>query len=198
MKNKITAICLCAAALTLPILSTASQPAPQASATPAADKPLSETKTITRHATITAIDAKNRLVSLKGEKGAEFDVEVSPDNPNFDKLKVGDVVEATYTESIAVAILPPGEGMTGAEGSVSATTSAGQGQVGRQVTATFKVEGVDAKDNKVTLNNGKHSETIHVVNPKAQERLKTLKKGDTVTIVYNESLAIKLEKVSKK
>jgi hypothetical protein len=194
MKSKILAACL-AAALAIPAVTLADQ----APAKPAAGKGLSESNTVERRATITAIDAAKRIVTLKGEQGAVFDVEASPDVQNFDKLKVGDVVAATYTESLALHIAAPGEATPGITESVSGTPGQGQRKVGRQVTATFKVEAVDAKANKVTLSDGAgHSRVVDVVNPKVQERLKTLKPGEMAVITYNESLAIRLEKVAAK
>ena len=67
------------------------------------------------------------------------------------------------------------------------------------MTATFKVEAVDAAANKVTLSDGAgNSRTIDVKHPKAQERLKTLKPGEMAVITYTESLALRLEEVSGK
>ncbi len=196
MKNKILAACL-AATLVIPAIALAEQSAAKPAA--AAGKGMSETSTVERRATITAIDTAQRLVTLKGEQGTEFQVEVDPAVKNFDKLKVGDVVAATYTESLALRIASPKEATPGVTESVSGTPSQGQRKVGRQVTATFKIEAVDAKANQVTLSNGAgRSKVIDVVNPQVQERLKTLKPGDMAVITYTESLAIKLEKVGAK
>jgi Cu/Ag efflux protein CusF len=194
MKKTILAACL-AATLAIPAVTLADQ----ATAKPAAAKPLSETNTVERRATITAINAASRVVTLQGENGAVIELEVSPEVQNFDKLKIGDVVAATYTESLALHIAAPGEATPGIKESVSGTPSPGQRQVGREVTATFKIEAIDAKANKVTLSDGAgHSRVVDVVNPKVQERLKTLKPGQMAVITYKESLALRLEKVATK
>jgi hypothetical protein len=199
MNRKILAACL-AAALTLPTFALADQSAAKPTVTAAPGKGIKATDTVEGRATITAIDAKTRTVSLKGEKGTEFDVEAGPEVVNFDKLKVGDVVVATYTESIAARIAAPSEGaVPGVTQTVTGTPTAGQRKVGHEVTATLKVEAVDAKANKVTLSDGAgHSRTVDVVNPKVQERLKTLKPGDMVVVTYTESLAIRLQPVGAK
>ena len=166
-------------------------------ATPAAAQPIKESATVERRATITAIDGPKRLVTLKGQDGDVFEVEAGPEIRNFDKLQVGDVVVANYSESLALEIAAPGAATPGITGSVSGTPTPGQRKVGQQVTATFKVEAVDAAANKVTLSDGAgNSRTIDVRHPKAQERLKTLKPGEMAVITYTESLALRLEKVS--
>lgn len=194
MKSKILAGLL-AATMALPMAALAD---PQVTMAPG--KGITATDSVQRKATITAIDKASRMVTLQGEGGAVFDVEVDPAVQNFDKLKVGDVVVATYAESLAVRIAGKGEGATpGVTESVSGTPSQGQRKVGHEVTATLKVEAVDAKANKVTLGDGAgRSRTINVVNPKVQERLKTLKVGDMVVVTYTESLAIKLDPLARK
>jgi hypothetical protein len=194
MKTQILAACL-AAALTLPGVALA-----EPTVTGAPGKGMTATDTVEGRATITAIDAKTRTVTLKSEKGEVFDVEAGPEVKQFDKLKVGDVVVATYTASIAARIAAPGEAATpGVKESVTGTPTEGQRKVGHEVTATLKVEAVDAAHNKVTLGDGAgRSRTIDVVNPKVQERLKTLKVGEMVVVTYTESLAIRLEKAPAK
>ena len=160
-------------------------------------KGVAANNTVERRATITAIDAATRTITLKGEKD-EYELEVSPEVKDFDKLKVGDVVVATYTQSIAAHIAAPGEATPGVTGSVKANPiEKGNASASREVTASLKVEAVDTKANTVTLSAGNgHSQTVQVTNPKVQERLKTLKPGDVVVITYNEALALKLQKVA--
>jgi hypothetical protein len=168
-------------------------------ATSAAAQPIKESQTVERRATITAIDVPKRLVTLKGQDGDVFEVEAGSEVRNFDKLKVGDVVVASYTESLALEIAAPGKATPGMTGTVSATPTPGQRQLGQQITATFTVEAVDAAANKVTLRDGAgRSRTIDVIHPQAQQRLKTLKPGEMAVITYTESLALRLEPVTGK
>lgn len=54
-------------------------------------------------ATITAIDKKKQMVTLKGPDGKT--VTVKAENPeNLKKVKVGDQVEITYTEALAISV----------------------------------------------------------------------------------------------
>jgi hypothetical protein len=79
-----------------------------------ADQPLTRAKSVEARATVTAIDASTRMVTLKTEDGQTVDVECGPEVKNFDKIKVGDTVKATYTESIAFQVASKGETPGGA------------------------------------------------------------------------------------
>jgi Cu/Ag efflux protein CusF len=193
--NVKTLIACILASLALPTLVVAAE----APANPAAGLPVKESKTLERRATITAIDVPTRLVTLKGQDGDVFEVVAGPEIRNFDNLQVGDVVVANYTESLALEIAAPGQAAPGVAGSVAGTSTPGQPTLARQVTATFRIEAVDATANKVTLSDGAgRSRTIDVVHPQVRERLKTLKPGDMAVITYAESLALRLEKVPAK
>jgi hypothetical protein len=195
MKCKILAACA-TAALAFPLVTLAVQPAGEAAVAPTGQG-VSATGTVEARATVIAIDAATRVVTVKGEQGV-FDVEAGPEVKNFDKIKVGDVIALTYTLAVAARIAAPGETPPGVKDVVQ-TLPAGEGErkVGREVTASLKVDAVDANANRVTLSDAAgHTRTVDVVNPQVQERLKTLKPGDIVVVTYTESLAIKLEKVA--
>lgn len=55
-------------------------------------------------AEVIALDAENQLVTLKGPRRA-VDLEVH-DPEQFKLIAVGDRIEATYTEAVAVSIAP--------------------------------------------------------------------------------------------
>ena len=58
---------------------------------------------ITITATITAIDKKAHTVTIKGPDGTTETVKAR-DPKNLDKVKVGDLVELTYTRALAIAL----------------------------------------------------------------------------------------------
>jgi len=58
---------------------------------------------ITVSATIEAIDKKARTVTIKGPEGNSVTV-TARDPKNLDKVKVGDNVEITYTEALAISL----------------------------------------------------------------------------------------------
>ncbi len=56
-------------------------------------------------ADVVKVDQPNSIISLKGPKGRVVDLKVS--NPDhFKVVKVGDQVEAVYTEAMAIAVTP--------------------------------------------------------------------------------------------
>ena len=60
---------------------------------------------ITAIATVTAVDQKSSTITLKGPRGNVVTLDVK--NPEqFKVVKVGDQVEATYTEALALSIEP--------------------------------------------------------------------------------------------
>ena len=59
-------------------------------------------KEVSISALVTAIDPKNRIVTLKGPEGNEFAVMVDARVKNLAQVKVGDMVDATYIQSVAL------------------------------------------------------------------------------------------------
>ena len=174
-----------AATLALPVVALASH-----------HEPLTKAQSVEARATVTAIDPATRIVTLKTQDGQTLDVEAGPEVKNFNQIKVGDTVKATYTESVAFQVVPKGETPGGA--AQIADRIPGGVAVGQQVTTSFKVTSVDPKTNIlwVTLPNG-NTKKIQVQDPKAQERLKTLSPGNVVSVTYTEAMALQLEKLAK-
>jgi hypothetical protein len=159
-------------------------------------EPLSRTQSVEARATVMAIEPSTRTVTLKTETGDMVDVAAGSQVKNFDQIKVGDVVKATYTESVAFKVVPKDEIPGGATETVQRVP--GGGAVGQQVTTSFKVASVEPANNIlwVTLPNG-HTKKIQVQDPEAQKRLKNLSPGNVVAVTYTESLAVQLEKLAK-
>lgn len=59
-------------------------------------------------ANVTAVNAKDSTVTLRGPKGNSVDLHV-PDPAQLKRVKVGDQVEAVYTEAMAVAVTHQGK-----------------------------------------------------------------------------------------
>ncbi|HEY6644381.1 hypothetical protein [Povalibacter sp.] len=158
--------------------------------------PLTKAASVEARATVTDIDPSTRTVTLKTEGGETVDVAAGPEVKNFDQIRAGDVVKATYTEAIAFQVVPKGETPGGA--SQTAQRIPGGAEVGEQVTTSFKVAAVDQDTNTlwVTLPNG-NTRKIHVQDPAAQKRLETLSPGNVVAVTYSKSMAIQLEKLAR-
>jgi hypothetical protein len=175
---------------------TATLALPAAALAAETSKPLTKTQSVEARATVTAIDKSTRTVTLKTEGGEAVDVAAGSEVKNFDQIKVGDVVKATYTESIAFQVAPKGETPGGA--SQTAQRVPGGAAVGQQVTTSFKVASVDPQANIlwVTLPNG-NTKKINVQDPEAQKRLKNLSPGNVVAVTYTQSVALQLEKLAR-
>ena len=70
------------------------------------------------------------------------------------------------------------------------TGEPGVAAVGRQITATVEVVGVDEVMNKVTFKGPKGNvQTVTVYDPAMQKKLTTLQPGQMVQITYREAMA---------
>lgn len=145
-------------------------------------------------ATITAIDAATRDVTLKGPEGNLLTVTAGPEVKNFDKLKVGDKVDLQYVEALTLE-LKKGGGMI-----VSRTETAGAGgatpgampaaAAGRQVTIVADVVAVDPAKQVVTLKGPQRTVDLRISDA---EQFKRIAKGDQVEAKYTQAVALTVE-----
>lgn len=149
------------------------------------------TGTVKSTATITAIDAATRTVSLKNKQGKVTDVQVGDEVRNFDQLRVGDTVTAEYKEALSVNLSKQSGMRSSTERAIEERSAPGAkpgGVVGREVTVTADVVAVNTKTGKVTLKGPKGKMVdLHVEDP---QQLKGIRKGDQVQAVYTEALAV--------
>ena len=148
-------------------------------------------QTVDVSATITAIEKSSRTITLKGPKGDELKIEAGPEVKNFDQLKVGDIVDMRYRETLALE-LKKGGGMkvektekAGAVGAKPGETPAGV--VGRQVTVVGDVIKVDAATQTVTVKGPQRTVELKVRDP---EQFKLIAVGDQIQATYTEALAL--------
>ena len=148
-------------------------------------------QTVDVSATITAIDKSSRTITLKGPKGDELKIEAGPEVTNFDQLKVGDIVDMRYRETLALE-LKKGGGMkvektekAAAVGAKPGATPAGV--VGRQVTVVGDVIKVDAATQTVTVKGPQRTVELKVRDP---EQFKLIAVGDQIQATYTEALAL--------
>ena len=148
-------------------------------------------QTVKATATITAIDAATRAVTLKGPKGNEMVVTADPEVKNFAQMKVGDQVDVEYVESLALELKKGGGAPVAAtvkEGAAAAKPGERPaGMVGQQVTVVADVIDVNPQTQVVTLKGPKRTVELKVRDP---EQFKLVKKGDQVQATYTEAMAI--------
>jgi ribosomal protein S17 len=185
MRNRILLLCLLALA-TMGALSSA-----------LAQKVVSQDAIVTETAVIVAIDATNRLVSLKAEDGTVETIYAGPDILRFNELKVGDTVIFKYHESVVYAIQKPGE-KPPAPGSISLVRGTGPkpaGTVSQVETTVVTVEAIDAAVPSITIK----TEDGRTLSFKVEDKknLGTVKVGDKVQITYTRALAVSVETPKK-
>lgn len=152
-------------------------------------------ETYSMTATVTAIDASNRKITLQSPDGKKTTFKASPDMVNFPQIQVGDKVNATVTEQVAVAVWKTGaEPADGAVG-VAALTPVGAKPGGVGVTTwevTATVVSVDASKHKVTLQfvEGK-PQTLKVSD---DVNLANVVPGESLVAEVTEAVAISVEK----
>jgi len=155
-------------------------------------------QTIKLTATITAIDAATRVVTLKGPQGKEVTLTAGQEVKNFAQMKVGDQVNVEYVEALTLELKKGSTApvarieQAGAAGAKSGQRPAGL--AGRQVTITAEVVDVNPKTQVVTLRGPQRTVDLKVADP---EQFKRVAKGDRVEATYTEALAIVVEPAKK-
>jgi Cu/Ag efflux protein CusF len=149
-------------------------------------------------ATVQEIDYKNRTLTLKAADGREESFVIDAAVKNFDQIKKGDLVVATYAEALAYDVKKGGGGATGTAAG-AATAKPGEkpaGVVARETTIAVTITAIDEKAPSVTFKGpAGNTRTVKV---KDVAKLKTVKVGDQVELTYTEALALSVEKAPAK
>jgi hypothetical protein len=146
---------------------------------------------VTGSATVTAVNAGERTVTLQRADGSSETVECGPDVRNFDQIKVGDQVTATATEEVAIVLvkggMPPAAGTATAIVRSPAGAKPG-GQIVHTIGFVAKVVSVDVdkRDVSLQLPDG----TIKIVKVGADIDLKNVNAGDDVGVQLTRAFAI--------
>ena len=145
---------------------------------------------------VVSIDAATRIVVVEGELGRQVEIHAPKDGPNFDQIKVGDPVSATYVEAIAIAIAPVPNAQPGASETVDVSTAPKGAAPGAVITEQLElravVKAVDKETRSVTLDVPAGGErTIKAGDAVDIERVKV---GEQVSVVLTRALAISIDK----
>lgn len=147
-------------------------------------------------ATVEAVDPATRMVRLRGKQGP-VDIALGPEVRNFDQIRVGDEVKATYYSGVAAQIRKhgdtapaPTDEVAVAQATPGSRPAAG---VAHNVSATVNIVSVDTSFDTVTftLPSG-DQRVVAVQTPEGREFIRTLKKGDMVDVTYTEAVAVEV------
>jgi hypothetical protein len=146
-------------------------------------------------ATVTAVDAATRHVTLVTPDGRKETFKAGPEVINFDQIHVGDQVKATLTEQVAVYMAKDNPPASDGQATLVALAPKGAkpgGLVADTVQVTAKVTAIDLKHHKATLEfpDG----TKHTVAVRQDVDLTKRQVGEEVVIRCTEAVAISVEK----
>jgi hypothetical protein len=144
-------------------------------------------------ATVAEIDYKTRRATLKMPDGSTVPITVSEAAYNFDQVKVGDLVDISLTQSIAVML----EKDTGGQAGVMTSSGFERAPKGQKPQGTAyttmdvraKVVAIDYKTRTVDLS-GPDGKVFPVVVDSSVQNFETVKVGDIVLARYTEAVAI--------
>jgi hypothetical protein len=150
---------------------------------------------VTMTASVTAIDAAKRQLTLKGQDGAVRSVRVTEAAVNFPQIKVGDSLKVELAEELVVAMVEPGakpaEGV--AAGVALAPVGAKPGAVAvKAVQVTATVTAIDAAKRTAILTFADGAVRTVAVRPDID--LSKRKVGEKVLFTLTESVAIAVGK----
>lgn len=155
---------------------------------------------VTATAIVQAVDLENRQVVLKGKGDRLHTITVSEEVRNLPQVKVGDRVELTYYEALAVNLE---KNTTGGIATRKDTLSVERAELGQKPAGVVRedieivanVVAINQKARKVTLQGAQGAVTLKV--PKDVD-ISTLKVGDQVKANYVQALAVVVRSVSVK
>jgi hypothetical protein len=150
-------------------------------------------------ATISAIDAAKREITLKGPDGKDTTVVAGPEVKNFSQLKVGDKVDIQYVEALVLE-LKKGGGLPVARTEKESMTSAKPGETpgakgSRKVTVVGDVIALDPATQTVTLKGPQRTADLKV---RDKKQFDLISKGDQIEATYTEALAVAVKPSAKK
>jgi len=148
-------------------------------------------------ATVLGVDYQNREVVLQSTNGQLGRFAVSDKIKNFPQIRQGDEVNIEYYESVAYAVMKPGDSLSATSRSDAvATREPGQKPGGATVSigsTTATIQDIDRENRQVTLK-GANGETVNVYVAPSVGNLQRIKKGDKVSVTYTKAIAVSVEK----
>jgi hypothetical protein len=150
-------------------------------------------------ATIQAIDATNRLITVKDEDGDETTIWAPAEMARFNELKVGDRVNLTYYESMVFQLRKSGATSTKPSDRTEVVPTTGSslpgGTASRQVTTTVTVKSVDPSVPSITVTTADGRTVTRKIAQKSH--LDGVSPGDRIDITYTEAILANVERGTK-
>jgi hypothetical protein len=156
----------------------------------------SDVERMSETVTVQSVDTATRHLVVKRPSGETVSLKAPAEVRNFEKLKPGDTISATYYREVVLALSAPNAKLP--ENTATLLTArAAKGEMPGGVAATRivvsgAVLGVDRTNHvlKVVNPEGGEVHEISVVDPQARQMMDQMKVGDRITAYVNESLLI--------
>jgi hypothetical protein len=195
MNKPVVGICTLAAAMAFatPVLAQTSSTAPAKVMDAEAKMQATEITAV-----ITALDLKNRIVTLKGPAGNEFAVVVDPAVKGLQNVKIGDTVSVKYYQAVALDF-KKGDGIrmmtvSTAAGAGTKKTMPGVSGV-QQVTTVSNIWAINAASGTVTVRGPLgHFFEVALKDPKMLDGVKV---GDQMQVTFTEAVAVAVNAVKQ-
>lgn len=162
-----------------------------------AAKPITKAQQTTATATIVAIDATARALTLKSESGEEDTFKCGPEVKRFNELKVGDKVTMTYYESMVFQVRKPGEAsnpITDSAAMKRAKSALPGGTLSAQQTTTVTVKAVDPSVPSITLVTADGRTVTRKIEDK--KNLEGVQPGDRIDITYTQAVLTSVQRAA--
>lgn len=158
------------------------------------------TDSVSAKVTVVDIKKKERKLTLRNESGAELDVIAGDEVRNFAQIKKGDIVEVEYHRAAATTLEKvSGTNVAGQAAEVERAPAGAKPGVWamqtRSIVAT--VREVDTKNRLLTVQ-GPQGGIVTVKVPADMKTFDSLKKGDKISAMYTEAVAISVKTPAKK
>lgn len=151
----------------------------------------------TTTATVEAVDASKRTVTLKTSGGTTKTIHLGPECVNFGQIKVGDQVRTTLAEEVAVSVRKAAEEPAPAEVAGTVVALAPKGAkpgafISDTDIVTAKIKSIDAAKDTITLTEADGGTRTVKAGPNVE--ISGLKEGDEVVARITQAMAIVVQK----
>ena len=156
---------------------------------------INDTQSTSVTATVEAVDAEHRELTLKSPKGEVVVIEVPEAVKRFSEIKVGDKLKIKYTEALVLELHKADSGAKlgteyGEQIERAPGTSRPAGSVTRKIVATVAVQAIDKSVPSITVQTAKgNTQSFRVQDVKNLENVAV---GDKISITYSEAIALQV------
>ena len=151
-------------------------------------------------ATVVGVKKKEREITLRDEQGAELVMVAGPEVRNFAQIKKGDIVEVEYHRAAVSALEKAGDtNMAGQTSAIERAPAGAKPGMAAMHTSTIVATVLEAdQKNRLLTVQGPKGGVVTMKVPPEMKAFDSLKKGDKISAVYSEAIAVSVKAPPKK